>query len=261
MPATDTDTDGDGDAPGAADVDAELSASALAYPFGRAEDSFVLDAATARPASPEEILAAAADPDRVALLAYGSNGSPSRLRAKLAAFPGAWRIVVATARLPGFDIVYSAHVSPHGAISATPHPVPGTEVAVHMLLLTAAELRHVNVTEPNYVLGRLDRLAARVEGVGEVDSAHAYVSRHGALALDGEPIALAAVAAHGRGLDALDERALMARVRDRLDPGASLNAFVAAQIRDADLRAARTEALHEGAIAFESPSWAPLQKC
>lgn len=257
MPATDS----DGDTPGEADVDAELSASALAYPFGRAGSSLVLDAAIARPASPDEISAAAADPDRVALLAYGSNGSPSRLRAKLAAFPGAWRMVVAAARLPGFDIVYSAHVSPHGAISATPHPVAGTEVAVHMLLLTAAEMRHVHVTEPNYVFGRLDRLAVRVEGVGEVDSAHVYVSRHGALAPDGEPIALEAIDARGRRLEALDERALMARVRDRLDPGASLTAFVAAQIRDTDLRAARTEALHEGAVAFESPSWTPLQKC
>lgn len=245
---------------GPAPTDAELAAAALDYPFGRAEGSFALGAgAPARPAGSDEIAAAAGG--RVALLAYGANASPARLALKLASLAGEWVVVVATAWLRGFDVVYSAHVSPHGAISATLHPAPGTAVAVHVALLTAKELERVHRTEPNYAFGRLDGIDARVEGLGRVEELHAYVSRHGALAHVGRPVALVDVGARGRELDALDEPGLMAAVRDRLAPGADLDAFVAAAVRDPDIRAGRTASLHEGAVAFAHAGWVATEPC
>jgi hypothetical protein len=162
------------------------------------------------------------------LVAFGANAAPAVLAAKLGL--GA-AVTAAPASLNGFDVVYSAHVSPYGAIPATLVPSPGTAVAVHLLRLSGAALAALDATEPNY---------ERTELGGGVQ---AYLSRHGALSLDGTHQALSAIPAHRRGLPALSEAQVLERVGALLEPRADPDAFVLAGIRDAAVRAARTRAL------------------
>lgn len=170
-----------------------------------------------------------------ALVAFGANASRAVLEEKLGSRA---RVGGAPATLLGFDVAYSAHVSPYGAIPATLVPSPGTAVAVAVLRCDPAALEALDATEPNYE--RVE-LAAGLE---------AYRSRHGALRLDDGPVALAAVAVRGRRLPALDEPAVLERVRAVLDPASTPEDFVLAQARDPDVRHARTTTLRRTAVRW-----------
>ena len=174
----------------------------------------------------------------VPVLAFGANASRPVLRAKLGdAGAGVMALAV---ELHGADIVYSAHVSPYGAIPATLHPSAGTVVAARLLLVEVALLARLDATEPNYVRAPFGEV--EVPGLGAV-AAHAYRSRHGALHLGGAPVALDGVVARGRSLRALGQRDVQAAARDLLAPGATLDDFVLAAIGDPAVRARRTEFL------------------
>ncbi|HEV2752794.1 MAG TPA: hypothetical protein VGV36_03025 [Solirubrobacteraceae bacterium] len=159
------------------------------------------------------------------LVAFGANGDPEVLAEKLGADTP---VSARPALLADHDIVFSAHVSPYGAIPAALVSSPGTCVAVHLLRLAAKDRARLDATEPNYVR---EALAPGLE---------AYRSRHGVLTLDGGPVALAAVPARGRTLPALTQEALLERLRALLDPTATLEAFVMAQVEHARVRAGRT---------------------
>jgi hypothetical protein len=166
------------------------------------------------------------------VLAYGANASPAVLRRKLGAQAAA-AVLARRVTLHDTDVVYSAHVSRHGAIPATLTRAEGTHVDAWLLAVPAASLPALDATEPNYVRA-------------EHPPAQAYLSRHGALRVDGAPIALAAVPARGRTLRALDETELLEEVRRRLDPGAGADAFVLAHLADEAIRRARTAVLRRG---------------
>jgi hypothetical protein len=136
----------------------------------------------------------------------------------------------APVEVPGVDVVFSRHVSPHGAVPATVVPAPGTTVAAFVLALAPGALAALAATEPNYDLRR----------VGGPDGVLAFVSRHGPL----EPrTALAAVPARGRTLPALTEAELLDRVRARVSPDLGLRAFAARLAGDAEFRSAVHRAL------------------
>jgi hypothetical protein len=97
--------------------------------------------------------------ERTTLLAYGSNGSPEVLGRKLAL--SADPVLVEPAWLHDFDVVYSAHISPYGAIPATLQSSPGTAARVAVLHLTPEQLRLVSATEPNYEPSSTPTSAAR----------------------------------------------------------------------------------------------------
>ena len=99
------------------------------------------------------------------------------------------------ATLPGFDVVYSAHVSPYGAVPATLFPSPGTAVGAFVLYLTVEQRRAIATTEPNYELARAPDLDCRFDDGGALRDPPLYLSRHGCLQLDGSAVALAAVPA------------------------------------------------------------------
>ena len=112
-----------------------------------------------------------------------------------------------------FDVVYSAHVSPYGAVPATLVESPGTVAPVSLLHPTAGQLALLTATELNYDLV-------------EIEGAAAFRSKHGCLELDGSPVALSAVRSAGRTLPELDEPAILERVRSQLRPELSLQEFV-----------------------------------
>ncbi|HEX6667463.1 MAG TPA: hypothetical protein VF081_12800 [Solirubrobacterales bacterium] len=190
----------------------EIVERALAYPFAAPADSFIQ-------LGSETLELPAEGPDlsgRTALLAYGANASPAALARKLAPLPEV-PLPVLRAELADFDVVYSAHVSFHGAIPATLAPSPGTTAPVFLAHPTAEQLALLNATEPNYELA-------------EVDGTPAYLSRHGPLLLDGEPVALAAVAATGRTLQEMSEPRVLDLARHHLAPEQTLEQFVLACI-------------------------------
>jgi hypothetical protein len=149
--------------------------------------------------------------DREPLLAYGANASPAALARKLADLTPA-PLPMLRAQLVGFDVVYSDHVSPYGAVPGTLHPSPGTTVAVFVAFPDGEQLRALTATEPNYELTRLSELDCRLEGGGRIERLDAYLSRHGPRLLGGSPVALTEIEASGRHLTVLTQREVQARI-------------------------------------------------
>ena len=83
---------------------------------------------------------------------------------------------------------------------------------------------------------------------GAVTEAHAYTSATGCLAHEGEPVALAEIAADHRRFRAMSQIDMLSGVRDRLDPDAALDAFIGANLDDAELRRKRSAALAKGSF-------------
>lgn len=178
---------------------------------------------------------------QVPVLAFGANASRAILAAKLA--DAAAGVLSLAATVEGVDTVYSAHVSPYGAIPATLHASPGTVLGARVLVVARDVLVRLDATEPNYVREPLaGDVRVQVVGLGAV-AAHAYRSRHGPLVLEGAPVALEAVAVRGRRLPARGQRDVHAAIRDLLEPGADLDGFVLAGVRDPAVRARRTAIL------------------
>ena len=196
---------------------------ALTYPYATPERSYLYWEGRA------EELPEGFDLDgRTPLLSYGANAAPEALALKLAALPGE-PLPVVRSQLHGFDVVYSAHVSPYGAVPATIVESPGTVAPVFVLHPTADQHALLTATELNYDLVR----------IGEAD---AYRSKHGPLEIDGSAIALAAVRAEGRTLPELDQPAVLERVRAHLEPELELEEFIHACIARGGIKPLRIDA-------------------
>ena len=143
----------------------------------------------------------------------------------LAALPGL-EMPVERAELEDFDVVYSAHVSPYGAVPATLHESPGTTAPVFVIHPTPEQRALLTASEPNYDLVEVNGIAA-------------YRGKHGWLELDGSPVALAAVRSRGRTLPELDEPAILERVRAAVALDLDLAAFVRACVERGGIRPLR----------------------
>jgi hypothetical protein len=193
-------------------VDPEQTAAilkrALAYPYATPERSYLYRDGTAA-----ELPDGGPDlSGRSPLLAYGANAAPEALARKLASLPDA-EMPVLQAELEDFDVVYSAHVSPYGAVPATLLESPGTRAPVFVIHPTPEQRALLTASEPNYDLVEVDGMAA-------------YRSKHGPLSIDSSPVALAAVRSAGRTLPEFDEPAILERVRAHLEPQLSLEQFI-----------------------------------
>lgn len=189
----------------------EIVKRALAYPYPAPARSFIQIGGRTIPLPPEGVDLSARPP----LLAYGANGSPAVLARKLASLPDQ-PLPVLRAELDGFDVVYSAHVSPYGAVPATLLRSPGTTVPVFVAYPTAEQRRLLSATEPNYELEALRGISCRLEGGAELTALDAYLSRHGELRVDGSTIALSAMA----------EPEILELVRAHLSPELTLERFI-----------------------------------
>jgi hypothetical protein len=199
---------------------------ALSYPYSNPGCSFVHRPGEVREIGGAEVQAEL-DTGRTPLLAYGANAAPEALDRKLATLPERM-LPVLLAELEGFDVVYSAHVSPYGAVVATLMRSLGTCVRVHVAYPDADQLPLLAATEPNYELSGLAELECRVDGVGTLTALDAFESRHGSLRLEGAAVALAAIPASGRALRSMAEPEILELVRAQLAPKLSLEQFVGA---------------------------------
>jgi hypothetical protein len=201
---------------------------ALEYPYATPESSYLYRDGEAHEPPP-------GGPDlsgRTPLLSYGANAAPEALARKLAALPDR-ELPVMRADLDGYDVVYSAHVSPYGAVPATLIESAGTTAPVFVLHPTPEQRALLTASEPNYDLV-------------EVNGVAAYRSKHGPLELDGSPVALAAVRSAGRTLPELDEPAVLERVRAHLEPQLSLEEFIRAAIARGGIKPLRIDAAPGG---------------
>lgn len=223
----------------------EILARAAAYPYEAPLRSFVLlGSRTGDWARRERDLS-----NRRPLLSYGANAAPTVLARKLTALPDV-PLPVLRAELHGFDVVFSAHISPYGAVPSTLQRSPGTTAPVFVAYPTPAQAQLLSATEPNYELCELTDVALIREDGVELAAVDAYVSRHGCLALDGSEVALAAVESAGRRFPALGEVEVLERVRHVLAPELDLERFVESSL-DPGLAAARTAVLHGGSRPLE----------
>jgi hypothetical protein len=210
---------------------------ALGYPYGAPSGPFAqLGHQTLDPAEIEIDREA-----RTPVLAYGSNAAPRVLSRKLALSDQP--VLVVPARLSEFDAVYSAHISPYGAIPATLQRSPGTEVRVHVIYMTDAQIGVISATEPNYEPQLLEGVECQLEDGEGLTEVSAYISRHGCLLLAGSEVALAAVSATGRAFAAMSEPEVMEHVRSSLCPLDELDAFVLANVTDPALSQVRSAQL------------------
>ena len=184
--------------------------------------------------------------DRQPVLTYGANSSLSALRRK---FGTRDTIPIVSGAVADRDVVYSAHISPYGAVPATLFESAGVTAPACVMWVTADQLEVLHASEPNYRFVARSPLTVQLDPGGEVSGPGAYVSRHGALRLDGGPVALEAIAAPGRVLPALGQRAVLDAVRRRLGFAGPLAEFVAENVAHPQLAAERTAQLRADAVA------------
>src|SRR3954471_20558838 len=190
---------------------------ALTYPYPTPERSYLFcDGAAGE--LPDEFDFGARTP----LLAYGANAAPEALARKLGRLPEE-ALPVVRSELQDFDVVYSAHVSPYGAVPATLLESPGTVAPVFVLHPTAEQRALLTASEPNYDLVEVSGIAA-------------FLSRHGPLSIDGLQVALAAVRSVGRTLPELDEPAVLERSRGQLAPELTVEEFVHACVEQGGIK-------------------------
>ena len=221
------------------DVDTDPAAiveRALAYPFAPPRDSYVIDGREARPLRDGDVPPSG---ERHAVLAYGANSST---RVLLRKFPGDLHLPVLRGQLDGYEVVYSSHLSAYGSVPVTLHPVPGARIETFLTLLDDHQLVRLAETEFNYAIRRLG--GARFRG-GEidVDGPIAFVSRHGALGIEGLPIRL---------VDA-SQREVQARVRAYLEVDEPPDEFIVRNVRDPRRAVAFTACLRRKNLPFEHP--------
>lgn len=179
--------------------------------------------------------------ERTAMLAYGSNAAPEVLARKLALSDQP--VLVLPAWLDDFDVVYSAHISPYGAVPATLQRSPGTQVRVHLVYMTDAQVGLVSATEPNYEAALIEGAVCRLDDSETIVSPAAYLSRHGCLIEDGSEVALSAVEATNRAFPALSEGEILERLRARFCAEDELETFVLGNVTDPALSQARSTQL------------------
>lgn len=214
---------------------------AAGYPWDRPGASCLIEDERARlladlPADERAAaLAEGSGPGRFPLLAFGSNTSPQTLARKFAHLPAPdRRLLAVSGRLHGFDVGAAAHPTGYGALPATIFPSDGTAVQAAVLWVNEAQFTQLAWSEVSYRLGRLDgaRFAAD-DGLPGVDGVWAFVSRFGAFAPDGEPVAMAAVPARGRTAPARTQAELLgAAARLGLGPPAGPRDLVRAVFED-----------------------------
>lgn len=221
----------------------EVLERAMRYPYAVPARPFVQQGH--RTLDPEEVEIDRAQRSR--LLVYGSNASPESLARKLAL--SADPVLVEPAWLHDFDVVYSAHFSPYGAVPATLQRSPGTTARVAIIHLTPEQLRLVSATEPNYELTSLATANCELPDGEAVTQLSAYISRHGCLLADGEEVALVAVPARERRFAELSEPQVLESLRAQLCPEETIDAFVLGNVTDPALAQTRSARLPSRAFA------------
>ena len=202
---------------------------------------------------------AALEQPRHAVVACGSNAAPRRLAQKFRHVHD----VVPTLRvtLENYCIVYSAKFSAYGSIPATLVRVPGACVTTFVNLLTDQQLRVMDETETLGVA--YDRPVLEDATVRGMDGApphdgfsplSAYVSRSGALCIEGVALALDTVEGSAVPFQKYSQEKVQSLVKDLLNAGDSVDNFIEQNLNDPVLRNDRAAKLQRNwAVRYDVP--------
>lgn len=250
--------------------DAEVLALALGYPWERPPGSYLLSGGRVEPLETMGLAErdraierfSSARSGRLPVLAIGSNAAPEALERKFAHFPEEEdRAVLAlTGRLHDFDVGVAAQPALYGAMPATLFPSAGTAACTTVLWVTPTQFTQLTWSELSYRLGRLRTRFEVEDGGAGFDEILLFVSRFGALCLDGEPVALAAIPAEGRTAAALTQEQMLDAVAAlTLGDGANAETLVRAIFEELDQVAPKIAAtIHGEAQQFASERWTPF---
>jgi hypothetical protein len=210
---------------------------ALGYPWERPVESFYMQDGAVQLLGPGDDLSQLelGSAERYPLIAFGSNGAPGVLSAKLSVLDEDQRDVLAlTGELAGYDVVASAHVALYGAMPATIVPWAETRARAGLLMVTAEQFTALTRTEFNYAVARIDggAFTADLDWLAP-EAVFAYVSRNGAFTIDGNHVGLKAVPATQRECHELEqEHVLDAAAELIIGPGATAFDVVRKTIAD-----------------------------
>jgi len=184
-------------------------------------------------------------PPRRAVIACGSNAAPARLARKFVDRPNA---VIPTLRilLKDYAVVYSAKICSYGSAPATLYRAPGAAARIFVNLMTEDELAHMDASELlGFEYDRPPLEAPEIAAALGVDEITGYVSKFGALAAAGRPLALDAVPGAGPGLARAGQAHALAHMQACLDVSGPLDDFIYENIVDAAARLRRNERLRD----------------
>lgn len=225
---------------------------AYGYPYPAPDHDFLFAGGDIAPLSAEAGLSA-----RQPVIAVGSNRAPEQLARKFGTGAGV-EIPVTWAWMHGFDVVYCAHLAAYGSVPATLHASPGTDVRVAVTWLTESQLERMHETEnvgENYVYGTFDEDVIDLGAGRPAVPPGCYITRRGALALDGTPVALSEIEARNRRFSSLAQAAKLALLHERFGDRPGLEDWILSLLDDENLERRRrlSQALSETTLAFEDP--------
>lgn len=189
--------------------------------------------------------------DRTPVVAWGSNGSAEQLTRKFQAKKDPTIIPVIHGKLKDFTVVYSAHFSPYGSIAATPQYTLGTSSIVFVTFLSSEQIDKMHGTEKNYTFRKFDKVSLYLDNGMILDTAYAYVSRHGCLSFRGKNIALSSIPCSETPFPRMAEEEVLALARDLIAPDKELDEFIYENIIYEETRRLHTERLHDFSSPFE----------
>lgn len=203
---------------------------AESYPFDQPDQPFTFVDGRSIPHVPDQSA-------NIAVLASGSNASPSQLRRKF----GVRRkgVLVTPVLLRDWTIVYSAHFAAYGSIPATLAPYPGAITLAFVTWLDETDLEQMHASEAlgtNYEYASGKGLSAIDSSGHSVSIDGYYRSLRGDLQIGGQPIRLAMCPSTGVRWPALSQRALLRYVAKKVSRQMDYRQFLTRIIEDADFR-------------------------
>lgn len=223
---------------------------ARGYPYDAPHESFTWENGAVRDFDPADRAG------RTPVLAFGSNRAPERLEQKFGRLDG-HRIPVERATLPGFDVVYAAHITSYAAVPAMLQAAPGVTAHIAVTWLDAAQLTLMHATElgaANYRYARLDEIDLRLDAGDRLEQAYFYVSARGHLrGPDARAYPLLAVPADGRSEPGIATGEALEIVRARVAAESAPDDFVLRLAGEALYRQGITAAISKDAVPFAAP--------
>ncbi|MCZ4281766.1 hypothetical protein O4H49_13325 [Kiloniella laminariae] len=216
---------------------------------------------------------------RTAVIAHGSNRAPEQLARKFAGHLSAGEAIPVTAIwLKDHEVVYSAHVTRYGSVAAELIHCPGTAVQVFVTWLDQAQLLRMHESElpsENYTYGHLDcdwiSADLRTDHDAEQGSVcrdislpsvklMVYRSTAGALSFRGEAVAISALPARGRSLQAWQQCEVLQHVHQvhglrQCDLPELLDQAILEAIDSSDYRRRLVRSLKKQSLDVPHPSY------
>ncbi|WP_020591005.1 hypothetical protein [Kiloniella laminariae] len=208
---------------------------------------------------------------RTAVIAHGSNRSPEQLARKFAGHPAGREVIPVTAIwLEDHEVVYSAHMARYGSIAAELIYCPGTAVQVFVTWLDQTQLLRMHESElpsENYTYGCLGcnwSLAAQEDDALDISPQSVklmvYRSTAGALNHKGKAVAISALPARGRSLQAWQQSEVLQHVHEvhgfrQCGEPESLDQAILESIEITDYRQRLVQSLKKQSLDVSHPSY------